>query len=117
MIPRSRRISVDGLEYRWSLPARSPRYRWDEPGPARNCAVLTVQEDVPRPGRVAQSMLRWTNGKPVTPEAVAQVIRRMLAAGWDPASRGAAFKVEDVDVGTLDVAYVREAIVREVMES
>lgn len=114
MIPRSRKIVVDGHLYQWSLPAHRPRSRWDEPRPPRNGATLTVQASGRRPGRVAQVYLSWNDGDRVTPEAVAIIVRRFLAAGWGPSDRGAAFLMNDVDLADLET---RDGVARSVMES
>lgn len=108
---------MEGRTFRWSLPARRPRYRWDEPQPQKNGCTLTVQEDSESPGRVAQCRLSWTDGTPVTPEAIAIVVRAMIAAGWDPSARGPAFRLErPIDVGDLDVGSTRIQLAREVVE-
>jgi hypothetical protein len=114
MIPRSRKIVVDGHLYQWSLPAHRPRYHWDEPTPPKNGATLTVQASGQRPGRVAQVSLTWNNGDRVTPDAVAIIIRRFLAAGWGPSERGAAFLMDGVDLAELDT---KDNVARSVMES
>ncbi len=117
MIPRKhrRRIVLDGRPFVWSLPAHSPRYHWEEPVPPRNGATLTVQADVARPGRVAQVSLSWREGEAsVTPEVVAAVVRRLLAAGWNPSDRGPAFVMDAVDLADLDT---RQNVARDVMES
>jgi hypothetical protein len=115
MIPRRRRrISVDGHDLHWSLRARRPEYRWEHPVPPRNGATLTVQHAGGR-GRVAQAYLLWVEGKTsVTPEIVAIVVRRLLAAGWSPSEKGPPFTMETVDVETLDT---RDALLRAVMGS
>lgn len=106
---------VDGRPFVWSLPAHRPRYRWDEPTPARNGTTLTVQADDAKPGRVAQVCLSWREKRTaVTPEAVAIVIRRLLAAGWNPSDRGPAFVLDGIDVAELET---KENVARAVMES
>jgi hypothetical protein len=114
VIPRSRKIIVDGHRLRWSMPARRPRpLRCWETGPNRNAATLTVQHESGK-GGVAQTVLTWLEGMAVTPEVVAIVVRRMLAAGWRPAEKGSPFLMDTVAVGDLDT---RENVARAVMES
>ncbi len=114
MIPRSRKIEVDGHKLAWSLPTRRPRaLRCWEPGPSRNAATLTVQNGSGR-GRVAQTTLTWVHGTAVTPEVVAIVVRRMLAAGWVPSETGSPFLIDTVVVEEL---HTREAVARSVMDS
>ena len=96
------------------MPARRPRpLRCWETGPNRNAATLTVQHESGK-GGVAQTVLTWLEGMAVTPEVVAIVVRRMLAAGWRPAEKGSPFLMDTVAVGDLDT---RENVARAVMES
>ncbi len=110
-----RKLILDGRPFVWSLPAHRPSYHWENPAPQNNGTTLTVQADVARPGRVAQVSLSWKEGRSsVTPEVVAIVIRRLLAAGWNPSDRGPAFVMDGIDLAGL---ATRENVARAVMES
>ena len=112
-LPRSRRISVDGTNYRWMLPAKEPRpARWAEEDKT-NSALLTVQKEGGR-GRPAQAFLHWSNDAPVTPEVVAIVVRTMIASGWNPSERGSAFPHGPIAVDELPT---RAKVARDVMSS
>lgn len=116
VIPRSRKIVVDGHRLRWSMPARRPRPLrcWEvEPGSGRNAATLTVQHESGR-GGVAQVVLSWRDGVAVTPEVVGIVARRMIAAGWRPAEKAPPFLMDSVSLSDLDT---RDNVAREVMGS
>ncbi len=78
-----------GREFRWML--ASGRLTDDDDGSVSkwNAGTLTLQEEADRPGHVLQVDLKWFRGDSVTPEIVREVIRRALAAGWDPSSRKA----------------------------
>jgi hypothetical protein len=56
---------------------------------------VTIQEDVEDAGRVLQ--YRAPYGFPIVTENVTDMILRARKAGWDPASRGAAFVLKDDD--------------------
>ena len=109
----SRRISVDGKDFRWMLRSGNPNPRWDDPPPTTNGGTLTVQEDTEKPGRVVQAYLSWRLSSPVTPEIVREVIRRFLTRGWDPSARGSALQMKDIDT---DLIETKDSIVRSVME-
>jgi hypothetical protein len=96
----SRRIVVDGQEYRWQI-RRKPTYsqdceygtmtvaveRFTNPGSA-----LTIDT-----GRYRLDSCIWryrTDGQSVTPSEIAQSIRDALAAGWRPADKGKLFRHE-----------------------
>jgi hypothetical protein len=83
----SRVIDVDGRNFRWVLASSKIRERWDDPQPARHGGTLTVQEECDTPGHVLQHELSWLRGDSVTPEAVREIIRRALTAGWEPKSK------------------------------
>lgn len=53
--------------------------------------LVTVQEDVPKPGNVMQ--FRAAYGKEITPKTIAYMIGRAIKAGWDPSKRGGAFRL------------------------
>jgi hypothetical protein len=92
----SRRITVDGVTYRWSV-RRRPTYcqanGWspltfavghaEQPGP-----VLVVSMPCAHPGN-------WIGlpSQPVLPGTVASCIRQAVAAGWRPGQPGPAFKL------------------------
>jgi len=90
----SRRIIVDGLEYRW-LVRRRPTYCQ-----ALGWSPMTfVAELVDQPGAVLVMALphahpgNWLGlpSAPVLPATVATGIHQALAAGWQPRRRGPAF--------------------------
>ena len=109
----SRKISIDGKNYLWSLRTSNRYIRWDEEQPAMNAGTLTVQEDVEKPGRVAQTSLLWRRTTSVTPEVIRAVIRRFIVNGWNPSERGKAAAMADIDV---DLIETRDSIIRSVME-
>ena len=82
--------------------------------PRRLASVMVVQADGGRPGRVCRVRVAWREDVPVTPEAVAAIVRRCREAGWDPDAAGVPFDAPDVDVLELDT---KAAAVRAVMES
>lgn len=97
------------------MPARRPRSMrcWEvEPGSGRNAATLTVQHEDGK--GVAQAVLVWRDGMSVTPEVVAIVVHRMLAAGWKPGEKAPPFLIDAVTVGDLPT---RDVVARDVMES
>jgi hypothetical protein len=109
----TRKIEVDGRSFRWRLPPP----RWGEDlglDPKLRTATLTIQEDVDRPGRVAQVELEWDNGQSVVPEDVQSLIRRALKSGWDPTERGGPFRLPTTG---LDSIPTKMRTVRSVMES
>ena len=92
----TRRITVDGVEYRWRVrgrPTYSQAMGWtplvyavahaDEPG-----TTLVVTTDRARPDRVLGE-----RGAPVLPSEVAAAVRRALERGWRPAKPGTPFRL------------------------
>lgn len=93
----SRRIVVDGTEYRWRLRGR-PTYDqglvWspctfavehaDTPG-----TMLVVTTDQPHPSN-------WIGreAEPVLPSGVAAAVRLALSEGWTPTAPGSAFHLD-----------------------
>jgi len=112
---KARRIVVGGRAYIWRLrPPPDDPDDWMETPPRRMGSTMLLQADSKFPGRVCKLYVSWREDIPVTPEAVALIIRRCLAGGWDPDARGIPFHAPDVDVLELDT---KAATVRAVMES
>lgn len=111
---KTRRIVVDGVAYRWKLvPPGYDREGWMRPPPRSLSSSLFFQADgVPSCGQVCRVPVSWREDVPVTPEAVAMVVRLALAAGWDPGSRDSSFAGPGVDILEL---RTKEHVVREVM--
>jgi len=101
------------------LDSSKPRYRWDEPQPARTGGTLTVQEDAESPGHVIQHWLSWLVGTSVTPEVVREIIRRDLLHGWKPASRKAPIHSKVPDGSEIDVENIETklSVIRDVHDS
>jgi hypothetical protein len=91
----SRRITVDGVVYRWRIP---PEPDYDQGGlqgrllvtiwseAQQNCALYVLGEARP-------DNLHHAIGGIVTPRRVALAIRAALAAGWNPEERGSAPRI------------------------
>lgn len=70
----TRRITVDGAEYRWIVSAD------DEPG------LGIVVESYDEPGR---RLVVWIeHGYVISPQVVERAIQLGLTSGWDPSSKG-----------------------------
>lgn len=94
----SRRITVDGVDYRWRLRGRPTycqamgwtpcTYAVDQP--ERGGTTLVVTTDRLHPDAA------WINGevRPVLPAEVADNIRMGLTRGWRPADNGAPFHLD-----------------------
>ncbi len=92
-------VAVDGVDYRWSR-----RHGWL----TRDGRVKVVSLSIAlRPERTRELILDFsveTRPDDPTPadarveRALPAAIRRALAAGWDPESRGRAFRMEIPDV-------------------
>ena len=95
----SRPIVVDGIPYRW----RVPRYPVGEDQglgwspltfsvwlAGESGSLLEVEACAARPDN-------WLHypATVITPGRVADLIRRAIAAGWEPSRSGASFKLED----------------------
>lgn len=52
-------------------------------------ALITVQEDIDRPGRCMQ--FKYPLGNEMVPSIVALVVNEALENGWNPSERGSAF--------------------------
>lgn len=90
----SRKITVDGESYRWSV-RRRPTYcqalGWSP--------LIFVVERAEQPGALMVASLscahpsNWLGipSQPVLPGTVAVGVRQALAAGWQPSRRGPAF--------------------------
>ncbi|GIH01365.1 hypothetical protein Pma05_79370 [Plantactinospora mayteni] len=96
VIKGSRRITVDGVTYRWSI-RRRPTYCQ-----ALGWSPLTfVVERAERPGAVMVASLpcahpgNWLGipSQPVLPGTVAVGVRQALVAGWQPSRPGPAFEL------------------------
>jgi hypothetical protein len=92
----SRRITVDGVDFRWKV-RRKPTYcqanGWSpltfvvELVEQRG-ALLVVSLPVAHPGNRL-----GLPSRPVLPATVSAAVRRALAAGWQPSQPGAAFNL------------------------
>ena len=93
----SRKITVDGTEYRWSI-RRKPSY-----GQAIEESGLTAAVELfDNPG--ATLVLTFPSNRPdswitpggpsITPSIMARCIRRSIENGWDAAAPGATFNME-----------------------
>lgn len=102
-IPRkgSRRIVVDGIEYRWRI-RQKPTYSQAAFGHTLNVAVeicensnctLVVDLSQAHP-------CNWIGdpSTPVTPSEVSDLIRNALDVGWKPTEKGSAFKISFEDL-------------------
>lgn len=93
----SRRIIVDGADYRWQVRRRAPYSQANAWAPLRFAveraeqpgAALVVSLPCARPDN-------WVYERtlPVTPALVAACIRRALERGWDPGRPGPAMTLE-----------------------
>jgi hypothetical protein len=90
-----RTVTVDGVEYAWSH--RHGRRAWD-----RRVQELSISVAL-HPARTRELIVDFAlalNAQGDTPSdlrvvaALEQVVRRAMAAGWDPESRGRAFRYE-----------------------
>ncbi|MCW3059940.1 MAG: hypothetical protein JWQ02_1761 [Capsulimonas sp.] len=91
----SRRIVVDGQEYRWRIP--------HQPTESQGCEwgnMIVAVEQFTDPGATLiidtgrlrlDSWISPPSGNGVTPKEVAQAIRDAIAAGWKPTERGPQF--------------------------
>jgi len=94
----SRRITVDGTDYRWVI-RRRPSY-----GQSLGQSPLTFAvEDADESGQVLLVTTRYSRpdncmrhdpGPPVTPAVVANAVRRARRAGWQPSSPGSAHRLD-----------------------
>jgi len=104
----TRKISVDGVEYRWAIRKRATycqaAFAWPMTF-AVECiqapqSVLVVTTTIPRPDNWLQ--------KPsvaISPAQVAKAIRQAHQAGWQPEVRGSAFMLSvDIPVCQQDAA-------------
>lgn len=90
----SRRIVVDGVQYRWSIHDK-PRH---DPPIGDSYLPCSVERAVERPGAilvisfpVEYDYRRGKNLTPVLPSHVVNAIRSALEAGWQPLEPGKAF--------------------------
>ena len=92
-----RTVAVDGVDYPWAQ-----RHGWMVWGKGIEAVSVSVAL---RPGRTRELILDFTvtveDGQPPTQDrllrALEPAIRSALAAGWDPESRGRAFRHEIKD--------------------
>lgn len=90
----SRRIIVDGIEYRWTIRSK-PTYSQGAFGDNLTAAV----ELLSNPGVVLSVTFPWIRcdswignpEKPVTPKDIALCIRAALESGWQPDGQGPVF--------------------------
>ncbi|MEV0728131.1 hypothetical protein [Polymorphospora sp. NPDC050346] len=96
-IKGSRRITVDGVAFRWSV-RRRPTY-----SQGSGWSPLTfVVEQAEQPGALLVAALpcahpgNWFGlpSQPVLPGTVAAGVRQALTAGWQPSRPGPAFKLD-----------------------
>jgi hypothetical protein len=88
-IPRkgSRKISVDGRDFIYII-KESKGY---DDTLNMKMVVVTVQEDIERPGRVFQ--FSEVKGVEITPSLMETKISLALRKGWKPNDRGAAYNL------------------------
>lgn len=93
----SRLINVDGTAYRWRLRGR-PTY---DQGLVRSPLTYAVElADTPGATMVVTTSQphpsNWfgTQGSPILPAQVADIIRTALTGGWTPASPGSSFHLD-----------------------
>jgi hypothetical protein len=94
----SRRITVDGVVYRWRLrgkPTYSQGMGWSPciyavDRPERGGTTLLITTDRLHPS------IAWIKSeiRPVLPAEVANTIRIALARGWEPATNGPPFHLD-----------------------
>ena len=86
-IPRkgSRTVEIDGQDYVFIVREKNIEDHTDQWE-----LQVTVQRDEERPGRVLQFTEGY--GFAVTPEYIRTTVRDAIKAGWEPGSRGAAFR-------------------------
>lgn len=87
---KSRLTEVSGKKFRYVI--RDVRAQEVNPTEDRE-VVLTVQEDIDRPGRVLQVLL--PHGISIVPEMVKKLIEQGLHDGWHPSDRGSAFQLDE----------------------
>ena len=97
-IPRkgSRRLVVDGKEYRYLIRPDGQFVENDDPSIGdreKEFLLVTVQEDSDRPGRILQ--WRWPNGAAVMPDDIKSAVMLALERGWVPSERGGTFVLGD----------------------
>ncbi|MER5642114.1 hypothetical protein ABT095_34895 [Kitasatospora sp. NPDC002227] len=98
---RTRRISVDGREYRWTVRRLDPRHvavrAWlDRPGRGRQLVVTVRVDDfwlhfgeiVTAVDARGPEALDLFDLEPVAPALTAGLLRAALAAGWQPEEVG-----------------------------
>jgi hypothetical protein len=90
----SRRIVVDGVEYRWRIAPRPTDVEFDYAGSmvasvqlAKNAGQVLFVSCGLRAGNILDQP-----GVVVTPRQIAAAIRSALADGWQPAERGKPFR-------------------------
>ena len=97
-IPRkgSRRVTVGLREFLYMIKEKSISNDIDEEN-SRNGntkeLLVTVQEDVNRPGGVLQFL--WLHGHQYGPDDVRRVISAAMDQGWNPSTRGAVYHFSD----------------------
>ena len=92
----SRRITVDGRTYRWTVRPKPTYCQGLDWGP-----LTFAVEHADTPGQVLSVATRsprldnWLNlsGTPVTPLIVEQSVRTALAAGWEPGRSDGVFRL------------------------
>jgi hypothetical protein len=99
-IPRkgSRKVNVDGKEFRYLIRQDGPVVENADPSydykpRHRTYILVTVQEDVEKPGNILQ--WRWPYGASVYPEDIRSAVRLAMERGWKPSDRGPTFVLGD----------------------
>lgn len=93
-IPRkgSRTVEVDGKNYIFIVRVMEKHKGLHDPtGRHVDTIDVTVQEDVESPGNVLQAM--YTAWSAISPNVIADMVRRGIQQGWDPSARGAAVRI------------------------
>ncbi|WP_173127558.1 hypothetical protein [Kibdelosporangium persicum] len=100
----SRYLDVDGVTYRWRLRGRPTYSQGNVWGPLRFAvelaeqpgATLVVTTNQPHPSN-------WMGApaRPVLPSHVARAVRTALAEGWQPASPGKPFPLDQSEGFTV----------------
>lgn len=94
----SRKVTVDGKDYRYMVRTEGSvewENHWGESLTKPSHIRTTVQEDTEAPGAVLQ--WQWPYGAGVGPADIQSAVRIALERGWNPAARGAAFILGDID--------------------
>ncbi|MFD8922634.1 hypothetical protein ACFV0Y_33165 [Streptomyces sp. NPDC059569] len=95
----SRRITVDGIEYRWRI-RRKPSYMQGLCWTPMTYAVEAINADQPGTflnvtnGQAHSSNWLGLEAEPIRPAHVAASIREARSQGWDPILAGSPFQLD-----------------------